>query len=130
MDRDGVLGWVARYEQAWRDGDVEALPRLFTEHAHYRMSPYEQPAVGLAAIGDFWLDDVGREFSMTAEAVAVEGATAVVRVQVSYGEPIPQEYLDLWLLRFAADGRVEDYEEWAYWPDKPYTAYTAAPPTG
>ena len=32
-----------------------------------------------------------------------------------------QEYRDLWVLRFAADGRVEHFEEWAYWPDKPYT---------
>jgi hypothetical protein len=26
------------------------------------------------------------------------------------------------VLRFAADGRVEDFEEWAYWPGKPYSA--------
>ena len=32
-----------------------------------------------------------------------------------------QEYRDLWVLRFAEDGRVEHFEEWAYWPDKPYT---------
>jgi hypothetical protein len=25
-------------------------------------------------------------------------------------------------MHFAADGRVDDFEEWAYWPDKPYTA--------
>ena len=34
----------------------------------------------------------------------------------------PQEYTDLWLMRFAADGRVDDFEEWVYWPHKPYTA--------
>ena len=33
-----------------------------------------------------------------------------------------QEYRDLWVLRFAPDGRVEDFEEGAYWPDKPYSA--------
>ena len=25
-------------------------------------------------------------------------------------------------MRFAADGRVENFEEWAYWPGKPYSA--------
>ena len=33
-----------------------------------------------------------------------------------------QEYRDLWILRFAADGRVADFEEWAYWPGKPSSA--------
>jgi len=35
---------------------------------------------------------------------------------------VVQEYRDLWLLRFAADGRVEHFEEWVYWPDRPSTA--------
>ncbi len=59
---------------------------------------------------------------MQAEPVAVEGRTAVVRVEVRYGDPVRQEYRDLWVLRFAADGRVEDFEEWAYWPGKPFAA--------
>jgi hypothetical protein len=41
-------------------------------------------------------------------------------VEVRYGDPVSQEYRDLSVLRFADDGRVEDFEEWAYWPDKPY----------
>ena len=41
---------------------------------------------------------------------------------VSYGEPVTQEYRDLWVLRFADDGRVAAYEEWPYWPGKPYFA--------
>jgi hypothetical protein len=57
-----------------------------------------------------------------AEPVAVQGATAVVRLLVRYETPDEQEYTDLWLLRFAADGRVEDFEEWAYFPGQPYTA--------
>ncbi len=56
------------------------------------------------------------------EVVAVDGPTAVARVLVRYLAPKEQEYTDLWLLRFAADGRVEDFEEWAYWPGKPYSA--------
>ena len=59
---------------------------------------------------------------MTASPIAVEGADAVVRVEVMYGSPTSQEYRDLWVLHFSSDGRVDHFEEWAYWPDKPYTA--------
>ncbi len=122
MDRDGVMAWVAGYERAWRDGDRAAVARLFTSDAHYRQSPYEEAHVGPAAIRDIWLVDEGEVFTVTAEPVAVEGRAAVVRLEVRYGDPVRQEYRDLWVLRFAADGRVEDFEEWAYWPGSPYTA--------
>lgn len=59
-------------------------------------------------------------FTVSAEPVAVEGSDAVVRVEVRYGDPLRQEYRDLWVLRFAEDGRVAHFEEWAYWPGKPY----------
>jgi ketosteroid isomerase-like protein len=122
VDRDAVMGWVAGYERAWRGGDVGAVAGLFTEDAAYRRSPYEEAEVGHAAIRALWLEDEGETFTVRAEPVAVEGRSAVVRLEVRYGPPTQQEYRDLWVLRFAADGRVEDFEEWAYWPGQPYTA--------
>lgn len=122
MDRAGVMEWVKGYEQAWRDGDLDAIGRLFTDDARYRRSPYEKSEVGHAAIRAFWREDDSSTFTVSAEPVAVEGRDAVVRLEVHYGEPNRQEYRDLWVLRFADDGRVEDFEEWAYWPGKPYTA--------
>jgi ketosteroid isomerase-like protein len=116
------MHWVAGYERAWRGRDLAGVPRLFTEEARYRRSPYEQPAVGHAAIQAFWQEDEGTTFTVTSRPVAVEGRQAVVRLEVRYGDPVTQEYRDLWVLRFASDGRVEDFEEWAYWPGKPYTA--------
>jgi hypothetical protein len=116
------MQWVAEYERAWREGDVSGVTRLFTDEARYRPSPYAEPRVGHAEIQAFWLDDAGRTFSVLAEPVAVEGRHAVVRLDVRYVAPVAQEYRDLWVLRFAPDGRVEDFEEWAYWPDKPYVA--------
>ena len=122
MNRDEVMRWVAGYERAWRDGDLDAVAELFTQDARYRPSPYEQAEVGHAAIRAFWLDDEGQTFTVRAQPVAVEGLDAVVRLEVRYGDPVRQEYRDLWVLRFAADGRVEDFEEWAYWPGQPYSA--------
>jgi ketosteroid isomerase-like protein len=122
VDRGEVMQWVAGYERAWRDGDVDAVTGLFTEDARYRPSPYDEAEVGHAAIQAFWRDDEGQTFTVRAQPVAVEGRDAVVRLEVRYGDPVRQEYRDLWVLRFAADGRVEDFEEWAYWPGKPYSA--------
>jgi ketosteroid isomerase-like protein len=124
VDRDTVMRWVAGYERAWRDGDLDAVAGLFTEDARYRPSPYGDAEVGHAAIRAFWLDDEGQTFTVRAEPVAVEGRDAVVRLEVHYGDPVRQDYRDLWVLRFAVDGRVEDFEEWAYWPGKPYSAQT------
>jgi ketosteroid isomerase-like protein len=116
------MQWVAGYEHAWREGDLEAVTRLFTEDARYRRSPYTPSAIGHAAIHAFWREDQGTTFTVAADPVAVEGRDAVVRLEVRYGAPVAQEYRDLWVLRFGPDGRVEDFEEWAYWPGKPYTA--------
>ena len=58
----------------------------------------------------------------------VEGDVAVVRLEVRYLEPREQEYGDLWVLRFAADGRVADFEEWASWPGQPWVAPESASP--
>jgi ketosteroid isomerase-like protein len=64
VDRDGVMRWVAEYERAWRTGDLDGVPRLFTDDARYRTSPYAEPKVGHAEIQAFWLDDEGRTGTM------------------------------------------------------------------
>jgi ketosteroid isomerase-like protein len=122
MDRHEVMRWVAKYERAWREGDVAAVEHLFTDDCHYRPSPYEESEIGHDAIKAFWLDDEDEVFTFQAEPVAIEDRRAVVRAEVRYGDPVRQEYRDLWVVRFADDGRVEDFEEWAYWPGKPHSA--------
>jgi hypothetical protein len=122
MNRDEVMGWVDRYERAWRENDVGAVPDLFTAEASYARSPYERALLGHASIQDFWSADADATFSMTAEPLAVEGATAVVRVGVQYTAPDSREYKNLWVLRFADDAKVADFEEWPFWPGRPYSA--------
>ena len=121
MDTGEVMNLVARYEAAWREDDLPAVDTLFTDDARYLRSPYDtEPLVGLPAIRGFWSDPT--PFEMTAEPEAVQGSRAVVRVEVRYGGQKPQEYRDLWVLRFADDGRVEHFEEWPFWPGQPWTA--------
>ena len=54
---------------------------------------------------------------MTWEHVAAEGDTAAVRVEVHYGDS-GNEFRDLWIIRFASDGRCASFEEWPFWPEK------------
>ena len=119
MDREGVETWVAGYERAWRTAGIEPLRELFSEDATYRMSPFEEAATGLAEIGALWERErksADEEFTMAREIVAVDGDTAVVRLEVRYGGAERLQYRDLWVLRFATDGRCRELEEWPFWP--------------
>lgn len=129
IDRANVETWIAGYERAWRTAGTDPLTELFRENASYRMSPYEDAARGLAAIGELWERERGapdEKFEMSSELVAIDGDTAVARVEVAYASGA--EYRDLWIIRFAADGRCREFEEWPYWPGQPLAAPTPPSP--
>lgn len=117
--------WVEGYERAWRSAGTGSLHELFAEDATYRMSPYEEPARGIDAIAGLWereREGPDEPFEMSHAIVAAEGDTAVVRVEVQYGGPGRLQYRDLWIVRFAADGRCREFEEWPFWPGQPIAA--------
>jgi ketosteroid isomerase-like protein len=123
MDHDDVAAWIAGYERAWRTAGTDPLAGLFTEDATYSQGPYEEPRAGLAEIAAMWedtRDGPDEAFTMTSEVIAVDGATAVARLEVRYGDG--HSYRDLWVLRFAGDGRCRTFEEWPFHPGQPYTA--------
>jgi ketosteroid isomerase-like protein len=120
--RAEIEAWVGAYERAWREAGTERLGELFTDDAVYRMSPYAEPATGLEAIAALWereRDGPDESFELRHAIVAVEGEVSVVRVEVTYGEPRPGEYRDLWIVRLAPDGRCRAFEEWPFWPGQP-----------
>jgi ketosteroid isomerase-like protein len=119
VDRTAFAAWIQGYERAWRAAGTAGLAALFTQDATYRQSPYAEPLVGLDAIAVAWereRDGPDEVFTMTSEIVAVEGNTGVARLVVRYGDPLRQEYQDLWLVRFAEDGRCSSFEEWWFVP--------------
>ena len=109
MTREQVRDWVTAYERAWRAPGTSALAEIFTADASYRQGPYEV-------------------FRMTSDVVAADGDTAVVRVEVSYGDRVRQEYRDLWIVRFTGDGRCASFEEWPFWPEQPDHVPGGEPP--
>jgi ketosteroid isomerase-like protein len=123
-DRATVRTWVAGYEEAWRTAGTDGLAGLFTADATYLHSPYEEPVVGLEGIRQMWEEDrdgPDEVFSLATDIVAVDDDTAVVRAEVCYGDPVRQEFRDLWVLRIGDDGRCSWFEEWPYWPGRPYS---------
>ncbi|HEX6869811.1 MAG TPA: nuclear transport factor 2 family protein [Micromonosporaceae bacterium] len=119
MDAEQVLAWVAGYERAWRTAGTRPLASIFTADATYQQAPYREPLAGLPAIARMWDEErAGPDevFQLSAEVIAVERDTAVVRVEVTYGEPATQEFRDLWIIKFAADGRCRAFEEWPFSP--------------
>jgi ketosteroid isomerase-like protein len=117
-----VSTWVAAYEHAWRSLGTGGLAGIFTPDVTYQQGPYDERLTGLPAIARMWEAEragAAEVFRMTSEVVAVEGDTAVVRVEVWYGDPVQQEFRDLWVIRFAADGRCAAFEEWPFAPERP-----------
>lgn len=122
MDRTAVQKWVAEYERAWRTPGTELLAQLFAPEASYLPSPWARPVQGLEAIARFWeteRDGPDEEFTMGSDVVTLDAETAVVRVMVKYGASPSRPWRDLWVLRFAQDGRCSSFEEWPFAPDQP-----------
>ena len=124
-DQATVRRWLAAYEAAWQAPGTQGLAEMFTEDASYRQSPYQEPVIGLAAIRGMWdeeRDGPDEVFTLATDILAVDGPTAVVRAEVRYGDPVRQEYRDLWILHLDDDGRCRWFEEWPYWPGQPGAA--------
>jgi hypothetical protein len=122
MDREAVERWVAGYERAWRTPGTEPLVELFSTDVSYLPSPWADPIVGLSRLGPWWdaeRDGPDEPFTIVSEVVAVDGDTAVVRIEVNYTCDDQPRWRDLWILRFDTDGRCVGFEEWPFTPDQP-----------
>jgi ketosteroid isomerase-like protein len=129
VDRTSVLAWIDAYERAWRAPGTDALRTLFTDDATYQLGPYEPTIAGLDEIAAMWereRDGPDEPFTIASEVVAVDGQTAVARIDVHYGGPPAREYRDLWVIRFASGGRALAFEEWPFWPGQERVASPAS----
>lgn len=119
MERTQVREWIDAYERAWRTPGTDALGLIFSDDVSYLQGPFRTPVVGLADVARMWdaeRDGPDEVFEMDSEVVAVDGDTAVVRVEVRYSNPTREKYRDLWIMHFDADGRCDRYEEWPFRP--------------
>lgn len=126
MDRPGVERWIEAYRKAWQSDDPQDVAALFTEDATYSPYPWprdREPWTGRDAIVRNWIErgDSGIGWRFEHAILAVEGDTAVIEGWTSYdrgeGEPWSEQYANVWLVRFAEDGRARQFVEW--WVQKP-----------
>lgn len=104
--------WVAGYVAAWKSNDPAQIGALFTDDAVYLTSPDAEPRRGRDAIVAGWLEDRDEpgSWSFDSEVLHEHDGFAVVQGRTEY--PAEKDYLNLWIVRLAADGRASEFTEW------------------
>jgi ketosteroid isomerase-like protein len=112
MSREDVQRWLDAYVEAWRSYDTVAIGDLFTDDAAYSYHPYDEPLKGRQAIIDSWLGDRDDPASWEASyaPIMLEGERAIAAGVTRYTDGT--SYANLWVMRFAPDGRCSEYVEW------------------
>lgn len=104
------------YLDAWRTNDPDSVRALFAPDATYRSGVRDVvPVRGVNDIVAHWLeerDEPGIWSYKGAVDVQTERA-AVIRGVTTYTEgPKSGIYVNVWLVRFAADGRASEFQDW------------------
>lgn len=119
MIRSEVQNWINSYVAAWRSPSKDKLAELFTVDVRYQLHqapPWNQSLSDLAELALYWehVSSEQGEFELQSEIVALEGNVAVVKIDVTYATADPAHWHNVWIIRFADDGRCESYEEWPF----------------
>lgn len=111
-DSTTVTAWMNGYLRAWDSNDPDDIRALFTDDAEYATAPTVAPRVGIGAIVDGWLDDQDQpeDYTFTWHELGIDGDLAFVQGETAYVDG--RRYANLWVIRFADDGRASSYTEW------------------
>lgn len=110
-----VNSWMDKYQHAWTSNEPGDIKALFTEDAVYKDRPHTgKPWNGHQEIVEHWTgDSVDQPGDWTFEwtLMGMDGDTAFVQGLTTYlnGQPT---YDNLWVIRFAEDGRAREFTEW------------------
>jgi ketosteroid isomerase-like protein len=115
-----IENWMRAYLRAWSTDDPDDIKALFTEDALYFPEPYSDPWEGHGGIVREWIarGDSDRDWSFNYELVDLHDDLAIVRGHTHYAEyrsaklEPEVDYENLWLIRFAPDGRAREFTEW------------------
>jgi hypothetical protein len=116
-DTATVSAWVTAYRTAWGsnlDADIRAL---FTDDGDYLFGPSDEPVHGIDAIVATWLSraEAPDDTTFSWHVLAIDGDLAFVQGKVDYTDG--QLFDNLWVIRFADDGRATSFTEW--WMKRP-----------
>ncbi len=108
-----IASWIEHYRWAWESNDPADIVALFTDDAEYRDGPSTPPWVGHDEIVEKWLaarDEPG-DTTFTWQ-VLVDTPELGVAQCVSEYPKLSKIYDNLWVVRFAADGRASSFTDW------------------
>jgi uncharacterized protein (TIGR02246 family) len=117
VDEQAVAAWLDDYSRAWGTYDPKEIGALFSEDAVYFYNPFDDPVRGREAIVASWLEerDEPATYEGSYRPVLVCGDQAVARGYSRYLDTdgtVAEEFDNLFLLRFDAEGRCAEYREW------------------
>ena len=106
--------WIEGYTRAWTSNAPDDIRALFTDDAQYRTEPWKPPRVGADAIVAGWIDDADApgDFTFSYEVLSDDGSLAFVQGVTDYSANSRPVYDNLWVIRFAPDGRATHFTEW------------------
>jgi ketosteroid isomerase-like protein len=109
-------GWLDRYVEAWKSYDPAAIAGLFSEDAEYRVHPADEPIRGRDTIVADWLEspDESGTYDAHYEPLAIDGENHVASGWTRYyrDDELADEYWNIFLCRFDAEGRCTSYTDW------------------
>ncbi len=105
------------YERAWASNEPDDITALFSDDAQYLTAPFLEPRVGNAAIVHGWLEDRDEpgDYDFRWSVAGIDGELAFVEGETVYrptADSAERRYSNLWVIRFAADGRASSFTEW------------------
>ncbi len=103
-DPDAVQRWLDGYSRAWESCDPAEISALFSEDAEYRLRPWDE-------------GDPPGTYEGRYRPLVVQGDSAITTGTSRYHTDasrttLYREYHNLFVLRFAGDGRCRSFTEW------------------
>jgi ketosteroid isomerase-like protein len=118
-DRATVQRWLDAYVAAWKSYDEKEIADLWTEDAVW-VYPFGIRAMGRDAITAEWMAEkdvfVGRGYDAQYKPIAIDGGVVVTHGRTLFFDgasgATQGEFDNIWVLRFAPDGRCAEFHEW------------------
>ena len=105
--------WMDGYIQAWSSNDPDQIASLFTEDAVYDPQTADGEIHGATEISAWWRDqgDEAENWDFEWLPLVETEDLGIITGRTRYLAP-PTSYRNLWVIRFAEDGRCYDFTEW------------------
>ena len=118
-DRAMVQRWLDAYVAAWQSYNEAEIADLWTDDAVW-IYPFGIRATGRDAITAEWMAEKhtfeGRGYTGVYEPIAIDGPFAVTHGRTLFYDresgAMQGEFDNVWVLRFAPDGRCAEFHEW------------------